>query len=355
VELTDIFSRPLGLAAAVTLALGVATVSDAQVAAAASAVAAPSAAVANETLTITGTDDADTIAIGVASDDPTTLLVDLGNGTLTQRFDRRTFRAISAFLGGGDDQLRVAPGGGIAEDALLVEGGSGNDTIAGADGNDVLSGGPGDDSITGGDGLDLVFGDGGDDVVDGGRGNDVEILGGGADTAVWNPGEANDLIDGGTGSDRLVFNGSNAAEQVTLSAAGDRAVLFRDVASVRMDTESVEGLNLAMLGSADRVNVDDLSSTDLRDVRIDLSVQGVSDGQNDTVTVSGTEGADRIHVGTDAGAVTVNGPRADVSVTGSDPTDLLAVKGLGGDDKVSVSDDARDLMDVVVDLGLGQK
>jgi Ca2+-binding RTX toxin-like protein len=342
--------KQLGLAAAATLALGLATVAEANAAPAASA------SVANDTLTITGTNRDDAIQLALATSDPNTLLIDFGNGTRPQSFDRRTFSAIAVFLHGGDDQFRILPGGGtFAEDALNVDGGRGNDTIVGGDGNDVLSGGAGDDNVQGGDGNDVIFGNGGNDLIDGGRGNDIEVLGTGRDSALWNPGEGNDLINGGAGDDSLVFNGSNASEIMSLSANGNHAVFLRDVAAIRMDLDNVEELDLATLGGADKVTVNDLSGTDVRHANIDLSARGAGDGQADIVTVNGSDKADKINVGTFGGAVNVAGLRAKTSVTGSELIDQLQVNSLGGNDRVAVSKDATALIGVAVDLGTGQR
>src|SRR4051794_28843409 len=183
----------------------------------------PSAPVTNNTLTVTGIDGGDTIHIGLGAD-PGTLLVDLGNGTLPQSFDRSTFTAISVFVLRGDDTVTAAAGS-FSDEALTVSGGPGDDTITGSAGGDTLIGGPGDDTINGADGDDLVFGDGGADVVDGQRGTDSEFLGGGRDTAVWLPGEGSDAVDGGVGHDDLVFHGANVAERLALTANGSSDVL----------------------------------------------------------------------------------------------------------------------------------
>ena len=266
---------------------------------------------------------------------PTTVVVDFGNGTQPQSFDSTTFSAIAVFLRAGDDQLRV--GNGLSGEALTVNAGSGNDTIFGGDGNDI------------------IFGGGGDDVVDGGRGNDTEILGGGDDTAVWNPGEGSDVVTGGAGHDKLQFNGSNAPENITLSANGSQAVLRRDVAAIRMDLDGVEDVAVDALGSADALTVNDLSGTDVRHADLDLSAQGASDGATDTVTVNGTNTADRIDVSALDHSVDVSGLHTETTISGADPVDQLQVNSGGGNDRVHVSDAAAALMGITVDLGTGQR
>ena len=128
---------------------------------------------------------------------------------------------------------------------LTIDGGAGNDTIIGSDGNDVLIGGDGNDTIIGG------------------RGNDVAFLGDGDDTFVWNPGDGSDIVEGQGGSDTLQFNGSNANENIDMSANGSRLRLFRDVGNVTMDVNGVEQVNVAALGGADTITVNDLTGTDV--------------------------------------------------------------------------------------------
>src|SRR3954453_1386182 len=105
-------TRRRGLAATGAVALGLVVVVPAQAALASDT---PSASVANNTLTITGTGGGDTMQLGLGAD-PNTLLVDLGNGTLPQAFDRSTFNAISVFLNRGDDTFNGGFTGGPISD-----------------------------------------------------------------------------------------------------------------------------------------------------------------------------------------------------------------------------------------------
>jgi Ca2+-binding RTX toxin-like protein len=333
-NMQHMLSRPIGLAAAATLTLGLATAGPAG----AAVPPHPSASVAHDTLTILGTNGGDEIQLEVPTADPNTLLVHLGNGTRPQSFDRNSFSAIAVFLRGGDDQFSVLNNGAsLVGDSLIVDGGRGNDTI------------------TGGDGNDLIFGGSGADHVDGGRGNDTQILGAGTDTALWNPGEGSDVTDGGTGYDTLVFNGSSGDEVMSLSANGHHAVFLRNLGSIRMDMNRVEALDLAALGGVDTVTVNDLRGTDVRSANIDLSSQGAGDRADDVVTVNGTNRADRIHVAAYHGVVDVAGLRARTVISGSEPTDRLQVNSLGGNDHVKVRDTATALIGVAVDLGTGQR
>ncbi len=233
-----------------------------------------------------------------------------------------------------------------ANDQLIVEGGNGNDVInaAGLAAGGIgltIDGGAGNDTITGSQGNDTLIGGAGNDVVTGGRGNDVALLGDGNDTFIWNPGDGSDLVEGGAGTDTLVFNGSNAPENIDISANGSRARLFRDVGNVTMDLNGIEHIQLATLGSADTVTVNDLTGTDVKQVAIDLSAtpsSGQGDAQPDTVIVNGTAGDDHISVVSSGSSIVVNGLAAQVTIKGFDAgTDSLVVNGLGGDDIINAS------------------
>jgi hypothetical protein len=342
--------RHLAIAAGATLAVGLVAAAPAQAEA-----ARGSASVADGTLTIVGTVGDDEIAVGLDAGDLSTLLVDLGNGTPAQEFDRNSFNTISVFLRRGDDQFHVVPGGGtLADEALSVVGGRGDDTIVGGDGNDNLFGRAGSDDIQGAGGTDLIISNSGRDSVNGNVGNDTEFLGRGDDEALWNPGEGSDIVEGAGGSDTLIFNGSDSNEIMSLSADGSRAVFLRDLGLIRMDMDDVERFDLATLGGVDTVDVNNLARTDVGLVNIDLSAAVAGAGDADTVTVSGTNRADDINVDADDSTVNVTGLRAETRIAGSETTDQLAVNSLGGNDEVDVSNAAEALIGVAVNLGAGQ-
>ncbi|MEH2568648.1 beta strand repeat-containing protein [Bradyrhizobium sp. AZCC 2289] len=233
-----------------------------------------------------------------------------------------------------------------ANDQLVVDGGAGNDTInaanlvAGVIGL-TIDGGAGNDTITGSQGNDTLIGGDGNDVVTGGRGNDMARLGNGNDTFIWNPGDGSDVVEGQAGTDTLVFNGSNAGEHIDISANGSRARLFRNVGNITMDLGGIEHIQLATLGGADTVTVNDLTGTDVKQVAIDLSATpgiGQGDAQPDTVIVNGTTGDDHISVVSSGSSILVNGLAAQVTIKGIDAgTDSLVVNGGGGDDIINAS------------------
>ena len=110
----------------------------------------------------------------------------------------------------------------------------------------------------------MLIGGAGNDVITGGRGNDVAFMGDGDDTFIWNPGDGSDIVEGQAGTDTLLFNGSNANENIDISANGSRVRLFRDVGNVTMDLNGVEHIQVNASGGADTITVNDLTGTDVR-------------------------------------------------------------------------------------------
>jgi Ca2+-binding RTX toxin-like protein len=223
-----------------------------------------------------------------------------------------------------------------AGDALVVNGLGGNDVIDAS----AITAGQLQLTLNGGDGNDTITGSAGDDIVNGGRGNDVALLGAGNDTFVWNPGDGSDTVEGQSGTDTLQFNGANIAENIDISANGGRVRLFRDVANITMDLNGVENINVAALGGADTITVNDLTGTAVKQVAIDLSGtpgSGVGDGQADTIIINATNGNDVINISESNGVITVSGLGDDVTIKGFDANDRIVINGLGGDDVITAS------------------
>src|SRR5262249_48072281 len=144
--------------------------------------------------------------------------------------------------------------------------------------------------------------------------------------------------EGQAGTDALNFHGSNANENIDVSANGSRVRLVRDVAAIVMDLNGIEGLNLNALGGTDTVNVHNLRGTGLTAVNVKLpGVDGQPDGMADNVNVIGTDGADNAIVGGTAGVEKVTGLGEAVSVSGADAGDGMGVQTQGGDDTVTNS------------------
>jgi Ca2+-binding RTX toxin-like protein len=234
-----------------------------------------------------------------------------------------------------------------ANDGLFVSLSGGNDTfnasglpsgvvsltVDGGTGDDVITGSAGDDRLVGGDGNDLIIG---------GRGDDVAFMGAGNDTFVWNPGDGSDTVEGEDGFDTMQFNGANIAEKMDLSANGTRLRFTRDVGNITMDTNGVEQVNVAALGGADQITVNDLTGTDVTNVNLDLANppgSNTGDGAADTVIVNGTANADNITVTGNSGHVTVGGLSALVKITGGaeGANDSLVINSLAGADTVNAS------------------
>ena len=203
----------------------------------------------------------------------------------------------------------------------------------------TLDGGAGNDRIAGGPGVEKSIGGDGNDTIDGNGGADTALMGAGDDTFVWDPGDGSDVVEGQDGNDTMVFNGAEAAEQVDVSANGSRLRFFRNPGNITMDTAGVETVDFNALGGADTVNVNDLTGT------------GVSKRQPrprrrtrrrrrrrpaDHVIVNGTDGDDAIVVSGDAAGVNVTGLATAISIRHAEAAnDRLDLNTLAGIDTLS--------------------
>ncbi len=292
-------------------------------------------------LKVKGTRASDAIALRLKAGDPGTLQVDFGDdGSADFSFARDKIAKIAVDARAGNDRVRIDDSNGTFTDAIPT-------AIDGGDGNDTIDGGSGIETLRGGDG---------NDTIDGNGGNDLALLGAGDDTFVWDPGDGSDTIEGQDGTDTMVFNGADVPERVALSANGNRLTFLRDPGRVTMDTAGVERVDFNALGGADVVTVDDLSGTDVSDVNLDLAgtLGGANgDGQADSVTVDGTNADDTINVSGDASGVAVSGLAAQVAIQHQEPTDALAVNGLGGNDAISAAALAAQAISLTIDGGAG--
>jgi Ca2+-binding RTX toxin-like protein len=336
--------RTLGVAAAASLAVSFGA------AGSAGAAQSPSASVANDRLTVTGTRHGDVVRLGLDANNPNLLNVDL-NG-YTQSFDRSTFVAIAVELRGGNDDFAIT--GAFGDEALTVNGGNGDDTLTGSSANDVLKGGAGNDRIFGSAGDDLIFAGAGRDSVDAGLGRDTVFLGGADDQFIWTPGQGSDIVDGGDGFDTMRFVGSGGNEIMSLSAIGHQAEFLRDLGNIRMTLDRLERVDTIGGGGSDKITIDDLRGTDVRQAKVDISQSDPTLGQSSTVVVNGTDRAD--HVNVDAPTfdqVVVTGLKADTHITGARIGHHLQVNTGDGNDRVAVANTV-DNIGVAVDLGAGQ-
>jgi Ca2+-binding RTX toxin-like protein len=221
---------------------------------------------------------------------------------------------------GGDDS-HSATGNLAALIAITVHGGAGNDTLLGSNG------------------IDLLLGGDGNDFADGQQGNDVAILGAGDDTFQWDPGDGSDTVEGQHGKDAMLFNGSNGDELMEASANGQRVRFTRDVGTIVMDLNDVESIVARTLGGADSLTVNDLSGTDVTDVKPDLAATGGGDDlAADNVIVNATNDEDVVIVSGAGPTAQVSGVAVLVSISGAVAgSDRLTVNALAGDDVVDAS------------------
>src|SRR6266545_1984251 len=241
---------------------------------------------------------------------------------------------------------------------LAVNGLGGNDAISAATLAAqaitlTLDGGAGDDTIAGGKGIETLLGSEGNDSIDGNGGNDAAFLGDGEDTFVWDPGDGSDTIEGEDGADTMLFNGANAAEQIELSANGNRLRFSRDIANITMDTDGIELVDFNALGGADLVTVNDLTGTDVSSVNVDLAGTlggATGDGQADCIVVNATNNDDTITVSGDAGGVTVKGIAPTIgSLHAEAANDRLEINTLAGTDTVNTIGLAAGAIQLFVD------
>src|SRR5215204_1856738 len=293
------------------------------------------------TLTIAGTKASEKIALRLKAGNPAIIEVDVGdNGSANFSFKRNQVARIAVDARAGDDLVRIDESNGAFTPDIPT-------TIAGGAGNDNLLGGSGAEILLGGDG---------NDSLDGNGGNDRALLGAGDDTFVWDPGDGSDVVEGEAGADTMRFNGANIAEQVDLSANGNRLRFFRTQANITMDTAGVERVDFNALDGADAVIVGDLTGTDVGSVNLDLAgtLGGVAgDGQVDRVIVEGTNDGDRIHVNGDASGVVVAGLQAEVAIRHQEATDALAVDGVDGNDDISAAGLPAQAIALTLAAGLG--
>ncbi len=178
----------------------------------------------NGTLVLTGTDNADDIA--VMADATFINVVEAKVNGAANYYSLAAITQIKIDALGGDDRITIDPAldslaypasvsGGAGNDRITA--GSGADTIDAGDGNDKVYANGGADLITGGSGNDTVYGGDGNDTILGGNGNDRLVGEGGND--VFDGGKNNNSIDGGDGDD--VFKEKVGSDTVFAGAGND--------------------------------------------------------------------------------------------------------------------------------------
>jgi Ca2+-binding RTX toxin-like protein len=289
----------------------------------------------SDVLTVTGGGYSETIALRLTAGNSNVVEVDFAaDGAVEYAFTRDTFSQIVVNGGGGDDVIVIdqANGGFTDTEITTLNGGDGNDTLTGGVGGEHLDGGPGDDTLDGNQGVDTLVGGAGNDVLR------------------WDPGDGNDDLDGGADNDRLAFNGSNIGEVFTVAPVGGEARLTRNVATIAIDLDGVETLDLHALGGADVLQVSDVTGTDLTNIDADVAAfGGGDDAAVDEILVPPAT-----TIGQDGGAVAVDGLGARVRflgpgssdrvhVTGTEAIEQVAVQGTASADTVSVTANGTDV------------
>ena len=207
-------------------------------------------------------------------------------------------------LFGGDDELDSAGNGGdnISGDADgdVIYGGTGNDSILGdvdesSGGADIIYAGEGNDRVRGDAGNDQLYGESGEDDLSGGLGTDIVLGGAGDDVIRWTRslrvqqnGELVDYgdegvdssVDGQSGNDLLMVTGNANAELVTVSQPivdgvhkPGAAIDFTDGTLLSFHALYVERLSIDLGSGDDHLTVDDLTTSGITDVAIDLGKQ----------------------------------------------------------------------------------
>jgi Ca2+-binding RTX toxin-like protein len=309
----------------------------------------------------------DTVLVNdLTGTDVTAVVVDLASTSGGAAGDKK-FDSVTALGTGLDDSVKVASVG----NQVVVSGLAAQVSVIHADKTDILSifGETGNDTIDagklaagkltlnlfGGIGADTLTGSAGNDFVLGGVGNDLAFLGAGNDVFGWNHGDGNDTVEGQAGTDTLRFKGAIGAENFDIFADTGRAQLFRDVASVTMNLNDVERIELRALDGADTITVSDLTGTDVKLVTVDLSADaGGGDLAEDAVIVSGTNGNDKIQVTSPSGGVLITGLPSQVSVTGGEINkDSVTINGFGGNDIIDASKLLAGVVPITLNGGLG--
>ncbi|MDO9418471.1 T1SS-143 repeat domain-containing protein [Pararhizobium sp.] len=285
-----------------------------------------------------------------------------------------TLSGIENFIGTDGNDLILLPTGYTTDGGMVtIDGGKGNDSIAGTnsadkllggDGNDLISGLGGDDIIEGGAGSDEIWGGAGNDDIKGGGGSD-NITGGlgddtidggiGGDTFNYSIGDGVDTIDGGSNDDVLITNGNATAESavVTLTATGFDIDVDGD-GIVDVKTTNIESVVIYQAEGADKITLRSRETAETITIEGNSnllqvygsgipSISGIStseltietNGGNDTVNASALNTAALpTHV-----VLTLDGGAGDDTLTGSGGNDKIiggigadVLSGLAGDD-----------------------
>ena len=285
-----------------------------------------------DTLTVGGksTDDTFTVSQSAASE----LIVSQGTGSITIAGMglEAGIEAVVINGGSGNDTVTITSVDQVGALVLTVNGGSGGDTISasGASLGNVrlgINGELGDDTLTGSADADTITGGDGNDVISGEAGNDT--LRGDADNDSISGGDGNDFIDGNDGNDTA----SGDAGNDSLMGSFGNDMLIGDVGDDTLDGGFGDDLLNGMSGD------DSLLGSFGNDRIAAGSGDDIVRGGNDNDTIQGHSGSDLIDGGHgddsilgQAGDDTIFGDDGNDTIMGDNGNDLLF--GEDGDDVI---------------------
>ena len=277
-------------------------------------------------------DKDDIISAAGLKDIPADIDGGTGNDTLFGAQDGGSGGSGGSLEGGeGDDTLFGSGDGGDGNDTIFGsgEGGNGADTIYGSSGSDTIDGGAGNDSIFGEDGDDHLVGGDGIDELFGKEGNDELDGGDGVDFLYGN--EGNDDLDGGTGKDELYghdgndhLDGGDSDDETLSGGVGDDHVdgglgddkLYGDGGTDHL--EGGDGNDSVQGGDGN----DTVRGNDGDDSTFGGDGDDLMDGGNGSDGISGGPGTDVADYRDADGSVTVNLGNGDAS--GSAGSDAIS-------------------------------
>ena len=220
-------------------------------------------------------------------------------------------------------------------DRLVIHAGNGHDTIHA----NVIPAGKIALQLFGGDGADLIFGSAGGDIVEGGTGDDTVALGVGSDVFNWFEFDGSDVIVDQGGTDVFKVFGNSSEQNFALSTTGGHLIVSSAIDGATVDLDNVERVEILAAQGIDVVTVNNLAGSDAKLISIDLgtSFSPTGDGQGDSVVIDGTNGNDPITASLVAGAVSIKGLPAQLSIAHVEAIDGISISGGAGNDSISVA------------------
>jgi hypothetical protein len=148
-----------------------------------------------------------------------------GGGRDAADYSDRT-NPVTVTLDGAAGDGEAGENDNVSPDVENVNGGSGNDTLIGADADNGLYGNAGNDTLSGGNGSDQLDGGPGDDLLEGGTGPDTLVGGDGSDTATYanSPTGVRVALDGKPG-DGAPGENDNVDSENLIGSPGDDVLI----------------------------------------------------------------------------------------------------------------------------------